>query len=55
VQKNEEQEEQEQVLFLEGRKKELKKERTALVQPDATTGPGRLVSLRDIAMVSGNL
>jgi hypothetical protein len=26
-----------------------------LVQPDATTGPGRLVSLRDIAMVSGNL
>jgi hypothetical protein len=26
-----------------------------LVQSDATTGPGRLVSLRDIAMVRGNL
>jgi hypothetical protein len=40
VQKNEEQEEQEQVLFLEGRKKELKKEQPwfNLMQPQAREG-----------------
>jgi hypothetical protein len=42
-------------VVFRGGKEERVKERTGLVQSDATTGPGRLVSLRDIAMVRGNL